>query len=96
MSVSQGSEAILEALKLSCSQNPEELKKGEEKLKNWEREAGFYSELAVSVHHAMPWIWCACKLACFPLQNVLPLYKVDLQRKGPSYCSILHASLAPP
>ena len=48
MSVNQGSEAILEALKLACSQNPEELKKGEEKLKNWEREAGFYSELAVS------------------------------------------------
>lgn len=39
----------MEALKLACSQNPEELKVGEKKLKDWEKEKGFNSELAVSV-----------------------------------------------
>jgi hypothetical protein len=49
--MSSPSDAILEALKLACSQNPEELKEGEQKLKTWEREGGFYSELAVSGAH---------------------------------------------
>lgn len=41
---------VLQALQLACSQNPEELKVGEEKLSAWKREKGFYRELAVSPH----------------------------------------------
>lgn len=44
-----GGAELLQALQLACSQNPEELKIGEEKLSAWKREKGFYSELAVSV-----------------------------------------------
>ena len=39
---------ILQALQLACSQNPDELKVGEEKLSAWKREKGFYPQLAVS------------------------------------------------
>ena len=39
---------LLQALQLACSQNPEELKVGEEKLSAWKKEKGFYRELAVS------------------------------------------------
>ena len=45
----EGREEILQALQLACSQNPDELKVGEEKLGSWKREKGFYSELAVSL-----------------------------------------------
>ncbi len=41
---------ILQALQLACSQNPEELKIGEEKLTTWKREKGFYRELTVMDH----------------------------------------------
>lgn len=46
--VSQGSGEILQALQLACSQNPEELKIGENELSAWKKEKGFYTELAVS------------------------------------------------
>ena len=49
MSASSGGarEEILQALQLACSQNPGELKVGEEKLTSWKREKGFHQELAV-------------------------------------------------
>lgn len=51
--MSAGSEAsldeLLQALQLACSQNPEELAVGEEKLSAWKRQKGFYSGLAVSL-----------------------------------------------
>lgn len=39
---------VLRALQLACSQNPGELKIGENELSVWKKEKGFYSELAVS------------------------------------------------
>lgn len=40
---------VLEALRCSCSQEPSVLKVGEQQLKAWEKEAGFYTALAVSL-----------------------------------------------
>lgn len=50
----EGADEILQALQLACSQNPEELKIGEEKLSTWKRQQGFYSGLAVSCDLAKP------------------------------------------
>lgn len=46
--MADASAELLQALQLACSQNPEELKVGEEKLSAWKREKGFYTQLAVS------------------------------------------------
>ena len=43
---------VLEALQCACSQDPAVLKAGEERLKAWEAEKGFYTALAVS--------YCGC------------------------------------
>lgn len=42
---------VLEALKYACSQDPSVLKVGEQQLKAWENQKGFYTALAVST----PW-----------------------------------------
>lgn len=42
--------AVLQALKCACSQEPAVLKVGEQQLKAWETEKGFYTSLAVSMH----------------------------------------------
>lgn len=55
---------LLQALHLACSQNPEELKVGEEKLSAWKREKGFYSELAVSASFRS--LDYEAKLSCMP------------------------------
>ena len=39
---------VLEALQYACSQDPSVLKVGEQQLKTWEREPGFYTALSVS------------------------------------------------
>ena len=39
--------AVLQALQCACSQDPSVLKIGEQQLKAWETEKGFYSTLAV-------------------------------------------------
>ena len=39
---------VLTALTYACSQNPAELKAGEQQLKAWEKERGYYAGLAVS------------------------------------------------
>lgn len=41
--------AVLQALKCACSQDPAVLKVGEQQLKAWETEKGFYTSLAVSM-----------------------------------------------
>ena len=46
--MSSSSVEVLQALQLACSQDPSQLKIGEEKLLSWKREKGFYTELAVS------------------------------------------------
>ena len=40
---------VLEALQYACSQDPSVLKVGEERLKTWEKEKGFYTALSVRV-----------------------------------------------
>ena len=40
--------AVLQALSCACSQDPRVLRVGEEQLKKWEKERGYYSALAVS------------------------------------------------
>lgn len=48
--MSSGDKAgVLEALRCACSQEPSVLKVGEQQLKAWEKEAGFYTALAVSL-----------------------------------------------
>ena len=42
---------VLEALQCACSQDPSVLKVGEQQLKAWENENGFYTALAVRVNH---------------------------------------------
>lgn len=42
--------AVLQALKCACSQDPAVLKVGEQQLKAWETEKGFYTSLAVSMN----------------------------------------------
>ena len=39
--------SVLEALQYACSQDPSVLKVGEQQLKAWESEKGFYAALAV-------------------------------------------------
>ena len=41
--------AVLQALQCACSQDPSVLKVGEQQLKAWETEKGFYSTLAVRI-----------------------------------------------
>ena len=41
------SEAIYNALRSACSQDPRELRTGEARLKQWETQAGYYAALAV-------------------------------------------------
>ena len=41
--------AVLQALQCACSQDPAVLKVGEQQLKAWETEKGFYTSLAVSM-----------------------------------------------
>lgn len=51
MSIGSASDArtgVLEALKYACSQDPSVLKVGEQQLKAWENQKGFYTALAVS------------------------------------------------
>ena len=51
MSIGVASDArssVLEALQCACSQDPSVLKVGEQQLKVWESEKGFYTALAVS------------------------------------------------
>lgn len=45
---------VLEALQCACSQDPSVLKVGEEQLKAWEKENGFYTALAVSLLYSWP------------------------------------------
>ena len=42
--------AVLQALQCACSQDPAVLKVGEQQLKAWETEKGFYTSLAVSIN----------------------------------------------
>ena len=42
--------AVLQALQCACSQDPAVLKVGEQQLKAWETEKGFYTSLAVSMN----------------------------------------------
>ena len=44
----EGSSDLLQALELACSQDPENLKVGEQQLDAWKNQTGFYSSLAVS------------------------------------------------
>lgn len=46
MAVMSGA-GVLQALQLACSQDPNVLKLGEQQLKAWETEKGFYASLAV-------------------------------------------------
>ena len=41
------SEEVYRTLRYACSQNPDELRAGEEQLKQWEQRSGYYAELAV-------------------------------------------------
>lgn len=41
--------SIHSALRLACSQDPNKLKTGEQQLKSWEKEKGYYAGLAVSM-----------------------------------------------
>ena len=43
-----GDSVVLEALRAATSQDPELLKRGENVLKSWEGQAGFYRTLSVS------------------------------------------------
>lgn len=45
-------EMVHRALQFACSQNPQELKQGEQQLAMWDKERGFYSGLIVS--HVVP------------------------------------------
>lgn len=40
-------DAVVEALQCACSQDPAVLRVGEQRLKAWEGEKGFYATLAV-------------------------------------------------
>lgn len=46
--------AVLQALQCACSQDPAVLKVGEQQLKAWETEKGFYTSLAVSINTKWP------------------------------------------
>lgn len=48
MELGGGRAELIQALQLACSQNPEELKVGEQQLGVWRTQRGFYSGLAVS------------------------------------------------
>ena len=41
------SEEVYRTLRYACSQNPDDLRAGEEQLKQWEQRSGYYAELAV-------------------------------------------------
>lgn len=45
--VAMSEAAVLEALRCACSQEPAVLKAGEEQLRAWESEPGYYASLAV-------------------------------------------------
>lgn len=44
-----GDSVVLEALRAATSQDPELLKRGEDLLKSWEGQNGFYRTLSVSL-----------------------------------------------
>lgn len=63
--MSSSSVEVLQALQLACSQDPGQLKVGEEKLLSWKREKGFYTELAGvfsnrSVETQVRWMALTC------------------------------------
>ena len=47
--VAMSEAAVLEALRCACSQEPAVLKAGEEQLRAWESEPGYYASLAVRI-----------------------------------------------
>ena len=49
---------VLEALQCACSQDPSVLKVGEQQLKAWEKEPGFYTALSVSLPQYRLNLWC--------------------------------------
>jgi len=48
-----GDGIVLEALRAATSQDPDLLKRGEDLLKSWEGQPGFYRTLSVIVRHPL-------------------------------------------